>query len=142
MSNVPDAIEGLAVVNYVNGVDLQKLLNVLRSRGFHLVMLKGNQVRDKGTFLKAASEQVFDGISTPNWSAFEDLWRNTALSLAGPYNALVWTDVHQMLEGGLSDLIVAVDIATSVSRELYAGNRVLVTFLVGDGENFPLLNLR
>lgn len=139
MGTLYNYIPDLAVINYVASTSLQELNDLLGAAQCGVVNLHGEMVRDKASLLAATSRQLFDGLDSHNWSALEDLLRNTVWKLDKKFVALVWTDAHQMLNGGLSDLITAVDIFTGLSRNLYKQDRVFVTFLVGDGPNFPPL---
>lgn len=137
---LPD-IKGLGVINLVRAADRDALVELLGSHGFYTIDFDGRRVHDKSSFLGAASEQLLAGRPTPNWSSFADSWRNAAWDLDVGLAALIWTGVEQMLHGGLADLLDVVDVLTSVSRELYANNRTVVTCLVGNDANFPPLQL-
>jgi hypothetical protein len=134
-------IKGLAIVNLVRAADHDALVALLGSHGFYTIVLHGRRVRDKSSFLRAASEQLLPSDTSQNWSSFADLWRSAIWNLDVGMSALIWTATDQMLQGGLADLLDAVDILTGISRELYAQNRATVTFLVGNGANFPPLRL-
>ncbi len=141
MSYTLPNIEGLAVINLVSGADRDALVRLLGSRGFYAIEFDGRRVHDKESFLRAASKQLLRGGTANNWSSFADLWRSAVWDLDVGVSALIWSAAEQMLQGGLADLIDALDILTSTSRELYTRNRTVVTFLVGNDVNFPPLRL-
>jgi hypothetical protein len=141
MSYTLPNIEGLAVINLVSATDRDALVRLLGSHGFYTIDFEGRRVHDKESFLRAASEQLLGGGTSNNWTSFADLWRSVIWDLDVGLSALIWTGAEQMLQGGLADLIDALDILTGVSRELYARNRTVVTFLVGNNVNFPPLRL-
>ncbi len=77
-----------------------------------------------------------------NWSGFDDyLWGVVAETDAV---AIVWSDAHRMLGGGLGDLMLAVEAITDLARQVADGSEsgfprpvTLRLVLVGDGPDFP-----
>jgi len=142
MTSSRSPLADVAVMNYVRSSDYEELKGLLGAAGLRIMELDGGNVFDKKTFLEAASKQLLNGLQEHNWSSFEDLLRSEVWSLEAESVALVWTKADRMLDGGLSALITVADIFTNMSRQCYAKNRLFVTFLVGDGTNFPPLNLK
>jgi hypothetical protein len=131
---------GLAVVNYVSAEDEEKLGRLLGDAGFRRLDLDGAQATDTATIFRQASEQLFGGAPTNEWHALgqhvEDL-----IGDGDEPVALVWRGADRMLDGGLGDLVDALDTLTGVSRNRYTDGRVFVTILLGEGPNFPPLRL-
>lgn len=65
----------------------------------------------------------------------EDLLRASVLRATGG-SALVWMNLNPMLEGGLSDLIVATDVFLRAARDATQHGRRFRVFFVGTGPNF------
>lgn len=128
----------LAIVNWAASADLGDLRSLLATEGFAAAELSGGTVHDRDTFLVEASRSMLGGVEAHNWSSFGDLLRPAVCEL-GTAVALVWTDAHRMLAGGLPDLVTALDLITGVARALYEQEHTLIVFLVGEGPNFPPL---
>jgi hypothetical protein len=126
----------MAVMNYVPMNRLEQLRAELASAGYDTLELNGAGIDDKGSFLAAASQQLFRGEPVANWDSFADVLANHPTLVLSDRSALIWTDAQQMLNGRLRDLVTAADVLTGVSRTIYTGPRQFVTFLVGSGPNF------
>ena len=138
MSNTSQ-LPRLAVVNYVSGADHEQLMQRLEASGYKVIELPGEDVHDEASFMRAATEHLLGGYDALNWSRFEDSLGQLEWSHSERPVALVWTEVDRMLEGGLSDLVTALDIFTGFSRHRYKSDKIFVTFLLGEGPNFPSL---
>ncbi len=129
----------LAVVNCVAGRDRSPLVEELGAADWQVLELDGARVRDKESLIGALNEQILGDEAAHNWASLEELLRDAVARLDAASVALVWSDAHEMLAGGLCDLITATDVLTGLSRQLSARERNFVTFLTGDGANFPPL---
>ncbi len=85
---------------------------------------------------KRMTTSLEEGAPT-NWSSFGDGLTSMVFELEHPKVALMWTSAHRMLESGLADLLVATDVLVGNSRLTYAQDITFLTFLLGDGPNFP-----
>lgn len=134
------------VVNLVGTEALPDLDASLREWGWTAWRLDGSRVVD------AQSLWARSGIDLPDpfpvrplvgFDAYADALRAAAATSPADDVALVWTQAHQMLEGGLGDLLTAVSVLRRASQQLAAldpaagGPTALYTFLVGEGPNFP-----
>jgi hypothetical protein len=139
-------ISQLRVISCVSACDLEALKNILDRSGYAVFELHGSQIRDETGFLRQVNIDLPqpEGLSSHNWSAFSDcLWdwlTSTELSRI----AILWTDAHCMLEGGLSDLLLAVScfeqaMKAAVSTRGFARGATFYLFLLGNGVNFPRL---
>jgi len=127
-------------LNYIRASDYDTVALQLKESEYSLLTLNGALVRDTASFLTAASTDLLQGIPAPNWSSFEDSFRDLIWTLDDRFVALVWTDAHRMLQGGLGDLVTALTLFTRVSELLKGNHTVLAVFLFGDGPNFPQIN--
>lgn len=140
------------VITCVNSTHLSQLTEFPQNPGVESVfVIDGTLVCSKETFL-AQAENIFpqrSGLTAhDNWDAFCDwLWDEFAqLGAAGTSQiAIIWTDVQNMLEGGLPALLTAVSCFQHLSTELVSVDHGfprpmgLHLFLVGTGPNFPPL---
>lgn len=131
----------LAVINYVASDDLDKLISFLGSHKHWVYKLDGKEISEKQSLLVQLSAALFGHQVVANWSSFEDLLYTWVNETSYPHLAIVWTDAHRMLEGGLGDLVTALDIMTRVARHYYEQEIDLVIFLIGDGPNFAPLDI-
>jgi len=123
----------------------------LDKRQYTVLELHGEFVYDKISFLRQAATdlpQPPDLISRDNWDAFADsLWWGLA-ALDGTKFAIIWTNAQNILRSGLGDLLIALscftDIANSIRNAEHGFPRPseVIVFLLGDGPNFPILNLQ
>ena len=134
-------------INCVNTSELPRLRAELERDGSVVFELRGDAITDKASFLRQAAIDLPhpSGLIPHNWDAFVDcLWggieETNALLVA-----VLWTEAHRMLQGGLHDLLTAVSCFEQVAHSLFSAEREsihpiqLVVFLIGDGENFPPL---
>jgi len=126
----------LSVINYAPMHRLAELHEVLEEANYHVLHIDGAGVSDADAFLKAVSAQLLEGELISNWDSFADVMENYIASLDSDRTALIWSDTQNMLTGHLGDLIMATNVLTGVSRELYVGHHTFVTFLIGTGSNF------
>ncbi len=136
-AHFPD--RGVAVINYVDSRDHDALVERLRSWGADVVHVDGAEAVDKQTVLEAFGGSGMLSRPPRNWESLADILAGAVQSMSSQAVAVVWTDAHRMLEGGLSDLITAADILTEISREMTKAGRIFVTYLEGTGANFPRL---
>jgi len=126
----------LAVLNYGNNSEGQSLREELEATGYRVMELSGDSITDRRSLFEAVSKDWLQGEQVENWSGLEDSLRNALLDRRELKIALVWTSAHQMLNGALADLVTFLDILTRISRDFYSDDRLLVTFLLGEGDNF------
>jgi hypothetical protein len=129
----------LSVLNLVSMSDRDALREALSGWGYRVVELRGEDVVDKASlFLRATSDlPSLEEVAPTNWSGFGDGLMSMVFELEHPKVALLWTSAHRMLESGLADLLVATDVLVGNSRLAYAQDITFLTFLLGDGPNFP-----
>ena len=119
----------------------------LRNRDYRIFDLDGGEIHDKNSFfLQAAKDlpQPHGLIAENNWDALSDnLWWSLS-EITETQVAIVWSNAHRMLNGGLPDLLVAVScfeqLAKSVATTEHGFSHpvTLHIFLVGEGDNFPV----
>jgi hypothetical protein len=126
-----------AVINYIENSYLQQLIVSFGENGVKYIVLNGDGVKDKNTLLNKFGQDVFDGHTPDGWDQLSDLFSNLISSVESPQTAFIWTNVDQMLNGGLEDLIVCADILTGITRKFYTQNLVHLNFFLGEGSNFP-----
>lgn len=126
----------LAVLNYGNNTEHQALGEQLVAAAYRVFELSGDSIRDRRSLFAAVSKDLLQGEPVETWSGLEDSLRNALLDCRELKLALVWTSTQQMLDGGLADLVTFLDILMRISRQFYSQNRLLVTFLLGEGPNF------
>ena len=136
MMSANEFLARVSVINYAPMHRLSELGPLLEEANYHVLHFDGAGASDAATFLTEASAQLLEGEPVSNWDSFADVMRNHITFLDSDQTVLVWTDTQNMLGGHLRDLIVAADVLTGISRELYADHRTFVTFLVGTGPNF------
>ena len=128
----------LSVLNCAAQADVEAAVADLRESGFEVLRIDGSEVRDQTTLLAAARRDVpgVEAFKPHNWSSFADAMGDDVFDFEERV-ALLWTDAHRMLEGGLADLLVATDLLAGLARYAYSQEVTFVTFMVGDGPNFP-----
>jgi hypothetical protein len=129
----------LSVLNFLASSDLARACEDLVAWGYHVVRLDGQGVSDQQSLLAQATKDLpgVDAARPVNWSGLSDGLTDLVFDLEVPKIALMWTSAHRMLEGGLPDLMVAADILAGASRMAYGEDILFLTFLAGDGPNFP-----
>ncbi len=146
MGNLSQASFG--IVNLINQASLPHLEAALSDWQYHRVYLKGSEIHDEQTFLAQAGQDfpMPAGLHPKTWSGFTDgLWEGLG-GIKENQVAIIWTHADNMLSGGLSDLIKALDCLTTLARQVYnptetgfSREMILKIFLVGDGPNFPAI---
>ena len=141
----------LRVVNWVSQSSLKSSRRFLEQNGFRVFELDGQNVRDAQSFFDESLKLFpFDPPLSGrlHWDAFQDsLWGGLA-DLGERHVAIVWTKAERMFESGLPDLFIVVDIIQNIASEIgtteYGLSRPidLVTFLVGEGDNFKTLTFQ
>jgi Barstar (barnase inhibitor) len=130
-----------ALVNAVAATEADRLASLLEQRGFALLTLHGDEVRDKASFLRqvAADLPPIEGMEAHNWDAFADWYWNVLFEAEDDQVALLWTAAQVMAHGELTDFLDAVRILTDAARSIMdAGprDRAVLLFLIGDGPEF------
>ena len=136
----------LGLVTLINKASLPDLEAALSEWRYHSLYLKGDVVHDEQTFLAQATQDLPMpvGLRPKSWSGFMDgLWEGLG-GIKENQVAIIWTHADNMLSGGLSDLIKALDCLTTLARQVYnptetgfSREMTLKVFLIGDGPNFP-----
>lgn len=135
----PFELSELRVVNFVRLDARERLVARLEASGFAVFVLDGASVRDEASLTAALGAQVLGRPDlAPHWDRLASLLSDHLWSQDDARLALVWTEAHRMLDGGLADLVQMTDILTGLSRELYA-ETTFVSFLLGEGPNFAPL---
>ncbi|SRR6266542_1030614 len=134
----------------VNQGELASLRAMLITDGFRLFQLNGSNVHDRSTFLEEASRALphEPGVEVVSkWDALVDsLWGGLAIEETSNVTFL-WTDAQRMLEHGLPDLLTAVSCLEHLARQVATPSAGfpravrLITFLLGEGDNFPRRSL-
>lgn len=136
----------LRLVNLYAASELPRVLEALAQWQVEPLVLRGDTVRDRASFYLQAAHDWFGDpgrFPAPDADAFADvLWGHLQLAPGAEF-ALVWTEVHRMLESGVGDLLHLVDLLTRVARQLYSPAspqtrpKTVYLILVGEGANFP-----
>lgn len=138
------------IINCVQSADEARLRVLLQSENVRIFVLQGAHVHDAASFLRQVGLDLprEPDLEPGNWDGFVDcLWGGLA-ELDSSHVAILWTDAHRMLEGGLPDLLTAISCFEQVARSLYAPESnlpspmTLQVFLLGDGTNFPPLAVK
>lgn len=135
----------LGLVALVNQADLDTLTRTLGRLGHQVFVLDGNGVRDGETFLaQAAHDLPLAQRSQYDWAGFpDDLW-GWLINVEDHEVSIIWSHADNMLNGGLADLLFAVDCIQGAARQVYDPSQsglpqeiILRLFLLGEGANFP-----
>jgi hypothetical protein len=135
----------LGVVTLVNQASQESLLQTLETWGERVFVLDGSNVHDGETFLaQAAHDLPLTQRAHYHWAGFpDDLW-GWLLKVEDQDVSLVWSHADRMLDGGLADLLLAVECVSGVARQVYDPTESgfpremsLRLFLLGEGANFP-----
>lgn len=146
-----DSLKNLQTINFVSQESLEILITSLKKKGYHILKMDGENVKDAKSFFKEIvnvfpQDPPLSGQC--NWDAFTDsLWGGLD-EIAQERVAFIWTKVEEMFEYGIPDLFTALDcfkeLASSVSNLEYGISKPvkLLIFLVGSGKNFRLFEER
>lgn len=134
------------IVTLVAQSDLETLRAALSRWGYVLYQLDGAQVKDRRSFLTAATQTLSlpPGFVVQSWDGFQDRLWGSLCGVEASHVAFIWQDADQMLNGGLGDLLSAVSIFEETARRVYNFTESgfphemdFTLFLVGAGPNFP-----
>lgn len=131
-------IEQPAVLNYVNQDYQELLVGNLERSGFVCYLLDGSNIYDKESFTTEIGKTLLNAKDIGSWDELEDSYVNWLLHNGDEPSALIWSHVHQMLDGNLEDLIEVADILMGITRRLYAKKKICLSFFLGEGLNFPI----
>jgi|GEM_PF-1461778 len=135
----------LGLVTLVNQASQNRLMRTLETWGERVFVLDGSGVHDGETFLvQAARDLPLTQRARYHWAGFpDDLW-GWLLKVEDQSVSLVWEHADRMLNGGLADLLLAVECISGVARQVYDPSESgfpremnLRLFLLGEGTNFP-----
>ncbi len=85
--------------------------------------------------------QLFHGFLPLNWQELRTQLNGKAFENEHSKIVFIWNNMDKMLDHGLADFIKLTDIFTWQSRELYENQIVFVSFLLGNGSNFPAIDI-
>ncbi len=129
----------LQLINFVSTPTAPPLLGALAAADYQVINLDGGTITDKSSLMTQAALDMpgFDVSRPQGWSGFEDAITTMLFALEARSVALVWHQAHRMLEGGLTDLITAIDIFTVQGRRIRGQRISFSAIFVGNGPNFP-----
>ena len=128
-----------AVVELRHRADVGSLQERLRESGWRQLEMSALGVKDQPTFFRAieTSLPLPEGyLSIGNWSSFEDVMWNLVLDQDSERVALFITEADVFAEQDLGDMIVGLDVLTSVARAVYAKQVDFTIFLIGQSPSF------
>jgi hypothetical protein len=135
----------LGLVTLVNQADLDSLNHALHNWGHRVFVLDGSGIRTAETFLaQAAHDLPLAQRSHYDWAGFpDDLW-GWLINVEDQEVSIIWSHADNMLNGGLADLLIAVDCIQGAARQVYDSSEsglsqeiILRLLLLGEGANFP-----
>jgi len=135
-------------VTLVNRNSWNDLEASLHGWQFRLLMMDGTAVTDAATLCQVANRALPHPLGDPicDWNSLEDgLWQGLAgMAERGECRVgICWMQAHTMLQGGLPDLLLAIDCFRGLAAQVTTSEQgfprpmALRTFLVGEGPNFP-----
>ncbi len=139
--NKTSSISDLSVLNFVNSKEKEQLKAILLKEAFTVWEFIGQSVGNKDSFFEEIANQLFNGFLPHNWQELRTQLNEKALESEHSKIAFIWYDMDKMLDNGLADFVKLTDIFTWQSRELYENQIIFVSFLLGNGSNFPEINL-
>ena len=123
--------------------DADVLVDALGRSGFMIHRVDTAGVNSDSE-LKARFGQAFD-FDPGGWDAFADDMSNALLPDDDDVSkvALVWDHADSLLDGGLGPLLQMMDVLIDIGRSAYAEAPPveIITFLMGDGPNFPRVDV-
>jgi len=121
--------------------DADVLVDALERSGFTIRRVDTADVNSKPG-LCARFGETFD-FTTGGWDSFADNMWDTLLPNddEGDKVALVWDHSDSLLDGGLETLLQAMDALIDIGRRASAEKLTVIIFLLGDGSNFPRVDL-
>lgn len=128
-----------AVINWVNAADAERLRTALGATDLQVLDLNGALVSDAPSLFAAFEALWGRSFAAGGWDALRDVLPEIAGRTRSEGSCLVWDHADNMLRGGLPDLVTALLLLAEASRDLARHNRQFVTFLIGEGPNFPRL---
>jgi hypothetical protein len=135
----------LGLVTLVNQADLDRLNHALSHWGHQVFVLDGSGIHNAETFLvRAAQDLSLAQRSQYDLAGFpDDLW-GWLMTVEDQEVSIIWSHADNMLNGGLADLLLAVDCIQGAARQVYDPSQsgleheiILRLFLLGNGANFP-----
>jgi hypothetical protein len=141
----------LSIINFANEESLAILREFLQQHDFQIFEIDGATVKDGESFIAQAMRKLPQDppqgpewlpVGEPHWDAFVDSFIGGLAHLESEWVAVVWTSVENMLDYGLSDLIIATScfeqVIHTVAQAKYGfpQRMNLFVFLVGKGANF------
>jgi hypothetical protein len=136
----PEAVlPRLSVLNWVSSEDADRLRTALAATDLEVRQLNGALITDAASLMAAFEALLGRSFASGGWDALRDVLPEIVGRSPTGHSCLVWDHVENMLEGGLPDLVSVLLLLVEASRDLARRERRFVTFLIGDGPNFPPL---
>jgi hypothetical protein len=107
----------------------------LESRPGTYAVVNGTKVADREAMFERFSSDLFEGAPVKKWAQLEDLLHQRVLGAPGEY-AIIWLEVHHMLDHAVPDLVEACDVFLRKARSAREHGGRFRVFLIGEGPNF------
>ena len=127
------------MLNWLRAEDADRVQRALDATDFRVLRLDGARIRDEPTLLAGFEALLGRGFAAGGWDALRDVLPEIVGRSPSGRSCLVWDHVDAMLDGGLPALVMALQLLAEASRDLARRDRQFVTFLIGEGANFPPL---
>jgi hypothetical protein len=134
-----EVLPRLSVVNWVSSGDAGRLRTALGATDMQVRRLDGARITDASSLIAAFETLLGRGFASGGWDALRDVLPEIVGRSPSGHSCLVWDHVENMLDGGLPDLVTVLLLLVEVSRDFARRELRFVTFLVGEGPNFPPL---
>jgi hypothetical protein len=134
-----DLLPRLSAVNWVSSADADRLRVALGATDMQVRRLDGALITDASSLIAAFETLLGRSFASGGWDALRDVLPEIVGRSPSGHSCLVWDHVENMLDGGLPDLVTVLLLLVEVSRDFARRELRFVTFLVGEGPNFPPL---
>jgi hypothetical protein len=136
------------LISCVAQAGIAELQRRLGEEGYRVFVIDGREIKDASSFFVNSGKVLPQDPplgSAPNWDSWLDSVWGGLDALGAARVALLWTDVDRMQDGGLPELLVAVECFLDLIERLsnpemrITDSVSLRVFLLGNGRNFPAL---
>jgi hypothetical protein len=133
----------LGAVNFIAQSDLPHLEEHFRYWKFRILYLDGADVFDSASFITRAYHDLpnpYGYEEGDNLDTFYEVLTDGLALLPDKHLVLIWTDVHNMLQRGLPDLLIIHGLLNDAVKYLQSAEpdrKHLIVVLTGEGANFP-----
>jgi hypothetical protein len=139
----------LSAITCVSDTQVSALAEHLRYWQYEVLWLDGTGVYGRQSFMQQAYRDLpnlYGYSEGGSWATFLDVLRESLSQREPHLLVIIWTEVQNMLRGGLSDLLTVHSVFEKTIRDLAAGpspgdSKTLLVILTGKGPNFPLVAL-